>query len=106
MRVSQITFDITRKSGYLSGDFGRNAHKGRRWHSMQSFGGPFHSKITWAGTGYVIEKHQGCAWSNSAQAANGLTHKLCRTDMINMSDILLLNTSESFCSWFLVSCWV
>ena len=23
----------------------------QRWHSMQSFGGPFHSKITWAGTG-------------------------------------------------------
>ena len=25
-----------------------------------------------------------------------LTHKLCKTDMINMNDIQLLNTSESF----------
>ena len=25
-----------------------------------------------------------------------LTHKLCKTDMINMDDIQLLNTSESF----------
>ena len=25
-----------------------------------------------------------------------LTHKLCTTDMINMNDIQLLNTSESF----------
>ena len=23
------------------------------WHSMQSSGGPFHSKITWAGTGLI-----------------------------------------------------
>ena len=38
----------------LPGDFGGNAHRGTRWHSMQSFGGHFHSKITWAGTG------QGC----------------------------------------------
>ena len=29
----------------LPGDFGGNAHKGTRGHSMQSFGGPFHSKI-------------------------------------------------------------
>ena len=28
------------------GDFGGNAHRGTRWRSMQSFGGPFHSKIT------------------------------------------------------------
>ena len=27
-----------------------------RWHSMQSFGGPFHSKITWTGTGLI----EGC----------------------------------------------
>ena len=25
-------------------DFGGNAHRGTRWHSMQSFGGPFHSQ--------------------------------------------------------------
>ena len=25
-----------------------------------------------------------------------LTHKLCKTDMINMNDIQLLNTSEGF----------
>ena len=28
------------------GDFGGDAHRGPRYHSMQSFGGPFHSKIT------------------------------------------------------------
>ena len=38
------------------GDFGGNAHRGTRWHSMQRFGGPFHSKITWAGTGLI----EGC----------------------------------------------
>ena len=27
-----------------------------------------------------------------------LTHKLCKTEMINMNDIQLLNTSESLCS--------
>ena len=25
------------------GDYGGNAHRGTRWHSMQSFGGPFYS---------------------------------------------------------------
>ena len=30
-----------------------------------------------------------------------LTHKLCKTDMINMNDIQLLNTSESFAPDFL-----
>ena len=30
---------------HLPGDFGRNADRGTRWHSIQSFGGPFHSKI-------------------------------------------------------------
>ena len=29
-----------------------------------------------------------------------LTHKLCRTDMINMNDIQILSTSESFASDF------
>ena len=33
------------------GDFGGNAHRGTTYHSMQSFGGPFHSKTTSAGTG-------------------------------------------------------
>ena len=40
----------------IPGDFGGNAHKGTRWHSMQSFGGLFHSKITWVGTGLT----EGC----------------------------------------------
>ena len=35
----------------LAGDFGGNAHRGTRCHSMQSFAGSFHSKITWAGIG-------------------------------------------------------
>ena len=34
-------------------DFGGNAHRGTRWHLVQSSGGPFHSKITWAGTGLI-----------------------------------------------------
>ena len=38
------------------GDFGGNAHRGTRWHSMQSFGGLFHSKKAWAGTGLI----EGC----------------------------------------------
>ena len=29
----------------LPGDFGGNIHRGTRSHSMQSFGGPFNSKI-------------------------------------------------------------
>ena len=29
-----------------SGDFGGNVHRGTRLHSMQSFGGPSHSKMT------------------------------------------------------------
>ena len=33
----------------LPGDFDGKAHRGTRCHSMQSFGGPFHSKITLAG---------------------------------------------------------
>ena len=40
----------------MLGDFGRNAHRGTRWRSMQSFGGLFHSKITWAGIGLI----EGC----------------------------------------------
>ena len=41
-----------------------------------------------------------------SQTANGLTHKLCKTDMINMNDIQLLNNSESFApdSWCHVEC--
>ena len=34
-------------------DFGGNAHRGTRWHLMQSFGGPFHSKVTWTGAGLI-----------------------------------------------------
>ena len=33
--------------------FAWKAHRGTRWHSMQSFGGPSHSKITWVGTGLI-----------------------------------------------------
>ena len=40
----------------LPGDFGGNAHRGARWHSMESFGSSFHSKITWDGTGLI----EGC----------------------------------------------
>ena len=43
-------------SSNIPGDFGGNAHRGTRWHSMQSFGGPFHSKITWARIGLT----EGC----------------------------------------------
>ena len=39
-----------------SNDFGGNAHRGTRRYSMQSFGGHFHSKITWAGAGLI----EGC----------------------------------------------
>ena len=35
------------------GDFGGNTHRDTRWHLVRSFGGPFHSKITWAGTGLI-----------------------------------------------------
>ena len=44
----------------------------------------------------VDERQQPCAWNNSAQAANGSNSQLCKTDMINMNDIQLLNTSEGF----------
>ena len=36
--------------------FGGNAHRGTRSHSIQTFGGPFHSKMTGAGTGLI----EGC----------------------------------------------
>ena len=63
--LSVLTWITSRFSSHLPesdfalnypGDFGGNAHRGIRWHSMQSFGGPFHSKITWAGTGLI----EGC----------------------------------------------
>ena len=37
----------------VPGDFGGNSHRDTMWHSMQSFGGSFHSKITWAGIGVI-----------------------------------------------------
>ena len=37
-------------SWHLCRWFGGNARRGTRWHSMQSFGGPTHSTITWTGT--------------------------------------------------------
>ena len=40
----------------LPGDYDRNAYRGTRWNLAQSFGGPFHSDITWAGTGLI----EGC----------------------------------------------
>ena len=40
----------------LPGDFGGNAYSGTRWDSIQTFDGPFHSKITWARTGLI----EGC----------------------------------------------
>ena len=45
----------------IPGDLGGNAHRGTRWHWMQSFGGSFTVKyllVTWAGTGLL----EGCNW--------------------------------------------
>ena len=51
-RTTRIWSQVGQQSyfGRQTGDFGGNAHRGTRWHLVQSFGGPFHSKITWAGT--------------------------------------------------------
>ena len=51
----KVIFDA-KFSRFFPGDFGGNAHRGTRWHSMQSFDGPFHTKITWDRTGLM----EGC----------------------------------------------
>ena len=51
----------------------------------------------------VDERQQPCVLETtlSTKLPMDLTHKLCKTDMINMNDIQLLNTSESFAP----DCW-
>ena len=56
------------------GDFGGNADRGKRCHSMQSFGGPFHIKITWAGIGLI----EGCNRRKSALV-------ICSVKLIHIS---------------------
>ena len=54
--MSSFDQDFSRVSYGIPGDLSGNAHRGTKWHSMQSFGGPVYSKITWAGTGLI----EGC----------------------------------------------
>ena len=50
----------------------------------------------------VDERQQPCVLETTQhKLPMDLTHKLCKTDIINMNDIQLLNTSESFAP----DCW-
>ena len=55
LKIHEVLLDLSahrsENQKEYPGDFGGNAHRGTMWHSVQGFGGPFHSKITWAGAG-------------------------------------------------------
>ena len=56
--ITCLDFQFVRQNHDLSaikfsGNFGGNAHRGTKSHSMQNFGCPLHSKMIWAGTGLI-----------------------------------------------------